>query len=140
MSHDPIMTRSERVDRRADELIEEQLKLVGEEQLLRKMDTVYETLLREFRLPRSTILWDDVLIKIARRVGVLGTVAATPEAVFAASERPPKPRWAMLAAMVYGEDFRRGIDRVRELYTLGSGRNANERWTGRGTHPSGYRH
>jgi hypothetical protein len=114
------MIRSERVNRRADELIEDQLKLVGEEQLLRKMDTVFRSLLREFRLAKSPALWDDVL-------------------VFAASERPPKPRWEMLAAMVYGEDFRSKIDRVRQLYALGSGQNANERWTGRGTDPSGYR-
>jgi hypothetical protein len=133
------MIRSERVNRRADELIEDQLKLVGEEQLLRKMDTVFRSLLREFRLAKSPALWDDVLVKIAGKVGVLGTVPATPEDVFAASERPPKPRWEMLAAMVYGEDFRPKIDRVRELYALGSGQNANERWTGRGTDPSGYR-
>ena len=133
------MVRSESVDRRADELIEEQLKLVGEEQLLRKMDTVYRTRLREFRLPATPALWDDVLVNIARRVSVLGSVPATPEAVVTASKRPPRPRWEMLAAMVYGEDFRPRVPRVQELYELGSGRKANERWTGRGTHPSGYR-
>lgn len=94
---------------------------------------------REFRVPNDRTWWERILLKIAERTGVLGSVPETPQAVAAMRERAPKPRWEMLAAMVYGDGLPRSVERVRTLYALGSGHPAAESWTGRGTHPSGYR-
>jgi hypothetical protein len=45
----------------------------------------------------------------------------------------------MLAAMVLGDCLPRSVERVRELYELGSGHPAAESWTGRGAPRSGCR-
>ena len=126
-------------ERREDELIDELFAEVGPELLLTKMDSVNATIMREFRVPHDRTRWERILMKIAERTGVLGSVPETPHAVAAARERPPKPRWEMLAAMVYGNCLPRSVGRVRTLYAQGSGHPADESWTGRGTHPSGYR-
>ena len=127
------------IERREDELIDELCAEVGPEHLLTKMDTVNAAIMREFRVPNNRARWERILLKIAERVGVLRSVPETPQAVAAARERTPKPRWEMLAAMVYGNCLPRSVERVQTLYALGSGHPADQSWTGRGTHPSGYR-
>jgi hypothetical protein len=129
----------EAIQRREDELIEELLAEVGAERLLTKMDTVYRTSMREFHAPEDTARWERILLKIADRAEVVRSVPETPEAVAAARERHPKPRWEMLAAMVCGDCGPDSVERVRELYEVGSGRPADESWTGRGCYPNGYR-
>jgi hypothetical protein len=124
------------MSRRADELIDEQLASVGPERLITKMDTVYLTLLREFNRPRNPGIWAEILIRIAAKAGVLSTVPPTAQAVAAAREKPPKPRWEMLSAMVYGDTNH--VLKVRELYELGSGKPATTSYTGRGTYPNAY--
>lgn len=130
---------SEAIARREDELIEGLLAEVGAERLLTKMDTVNAAIMREFRVPNDRARWERILLKIADRAGVLRSVEETPEAVATARESEPMPRWEMLAAMVYGDSGRQSVERVRELYALGSGHSADESWTGRGHHPSGFR-
>jgi hypothetical protein len=127
------------IERREDELIEELHAEVGPERLLTKMDTVNATIMREFRVTNDRARWERVLLKIAERTGALQSVPAEPAAVAAAREREPKPRWEMLAAMVYGDCPPSSVERVRTLYAQGTGRPADESWTGRGAHPSGYR-
>lgn len=70
---------------------------------------------------------------------MLRSVPETPEAVAAARERAPMPRWEMLAAMARGNCEPDSVERARALYALGSGQQADESWTGRGAHPSRYR-
>ena len=123
--------------RRVDELIDEQLAEVGPGQLITKMDTVNATLMREFNRPHSDALWDEILLKIASKAGVLNSVRPTAKAVAAARETPPKPRWKMLSAMVYGDTGH--VAKVRELYEQGTGKPASSSYTGRGTYPNDYK-
>ena len=127
------------IERREDELIEELRAEVGPERLLTKMDTVNATIMREFGVPNDRRRWERIVVKIAESAGALGSVPETPRAVAAGRERAPQPRWEMLAAMVMGDCLPESVERVRQLYELGSGRPAAESWTGRGAPPSGRR-
>src|SRR5262245_57763862 len=92
------------VKRRMDELIEEMVSEFGQRGAETKIDTIYERLREEFRLGGDSALWDEILVAVARRVGVYMTVQATPEAVAHARDtRTPMPRWKMLAVMVKGD-------------------------------------
>ena len=124
------------IERREDELIEELYAELGAERLLTKMDTVNATIMREFQLPDDRGRWERILLKIAERAGAVRSVAEKPQAVAAARDRAPQPRWEMLAAMVFGDCLPRSVQRVRKLYEQGSGRPAAESWTGRGAPPT----
>ena len=129
------------IDQRIEELVEEMIREFGQQRAETKADTIYARVRTEFRLAPDTTLWDDILVAVARRLGVHMTVPATPEAVAETRDNhEPKPRWEMLAVMVYGDPSESSVLDVRRLYEVAKGEGAaTESWTGRGRPPSGYR-
>jgi hypothetical protein len=74
----------------------------------------------------------------ARRQGTLNSQPSTAEAVVRLREQPPRHRWEMIAAIVFG-DARR-VPEARTLYEAVRGPGSSKaHWTGRGAPPSGYR-
>jgi hypothetical protein len=121
------------IERRMDELIEQELEKYGPLKVTTKMDTVDAALRREFRLGEDRVRWCEVVVRIAKRVGIWKTILAEPKAVSAARKRRPyPPRWEMLSAMVYGDA--ESWENVRALYERENGPgSASKSWTGRGT-------
>lgn len=103
------------------------------------MDTVVRIITGEYT--NHDRIHDIVVEEKAKIDGTYMTVPATPAAVAEARDsRDPRPRWKMLAAMVYGDAGSSAVRKVRELYEREKGPgSASASWTGRGAPPSGFR-
>lgn len=129
------------INRRIGELIEETVREFGPRQAETKIDTIYARAREEFPVGWDASLWDEIIVAVARRVGVYMSVNTTPEAVAEARDgRRPMPHWKMLAVMVKGDPSGESVSEVRRLYKLAKGADAtSQSWTGRGRPPSGYK-